>query len=135
MSQTFRYKQVMLLDDDDLDNFVNKKIIETAGFSNRVYVSTTGKNALEFLKNLCASHEEYQNIYPEVIFVDINMPMMDGFQFLEYFIRKHTNDLRHCKLVILTSSVNEGDRDRLKAISNEIVFINKPLSQDLLETI
>src|ERR1041384_951852 len=79
----FRFKQVMLLDDNELDNFINEKIIEASHFSERVYLTSSGKSALEFLNNLNVSGHESDGIYPEAIFIDINMPMMDGFQFID----------------------------------------------------
>jgi CheY-like chemotaxis protein len=80
---SYRYKYAMLLDDNELDNFINQKIIESNFFATNVYVNTSSKSALEFLNNLSISSTEKLNIFPEIIFVDLNMPMMDGFQFIE----------------------------------------------------
>ena len=128
----FKYKQVMLLDDNELDNFINKKMIEASYFSKNTYVNTNGKSALEFLNNLGASGIECPEIYPQVIFVDLNMPMMDGFQFIEHFKSNLEKHIPRPKLVILTSSVYDEDRQKSSALSEDIIFLNKPLTSDML---
>jgi DNA-binding LytR/AlgR family response regulator len=68
-----KYHSVMLIDDNSLDNFINKKLIETHGFAEKVMTYQEATEALEILKTSPASD------WPEVIFLDINMPEMDGF--------------------------------------------------------
>ena len=121
----YKYKYAMLLDDNELDNFINQKIIEANHFATKIYVNTGSKSALEFLNNLAVSSTEAANIFPEIIFVDLNMPMMDGFQFIE--------KLKSLKLVILTSSVNPEDKKKAGDIKLDITFLNKPLTQEMLE--
>ena len=69
---------VLLVDDNDTDNFISKRIIEITGFSNRVEVRNSGKSALDYLRE---NQENLENI-PNLIFLDINMPVVDGFVFL-----------------------------------------------------
>ena len=128
----YKYKYVMLLDDNELDNFINQKIIEANHFASKIYVNTGSKSALEFLNNLFISSTEAVNIFPEIIFVDLNMPMMDGFQFIENLKNKLPDQLKSLKLVILTSSVNPEDKKKANEISLDIAFLNKPLTPDML---
>ena len=72
---------VMLVDDNDTDNFISKRIIEITKFSNRVEVKSSGKGALDYLKE----HESEAENLPSIIFLDINMPVVDGFVFLYEF--------------------------------------------------
>ncbi|MBA2611035.1 MAG: response regulator [Bacteroidetes bacterium] len=123
----------MLLDDNELDNFINQKIIEANHFANKIYVNTGSKSALEFLNNLSISSTEAIDIFPEIIFVDLNMPMMDGFQFIENLKDKLPQKLKLLKLVILTSSVNPEDKKKASEIELDITFLNKPLTQEMLE--
>ena len=132
---TFKFKQVMLLDDNELDNFINEKIIEASHFSEKVYVSSSGKSALEFLANLATLGDTSDAIYPEAIFIDINMPIMDGFQFIDNLQNIPTNKIKDCKLVILTSSIYPEDRAKAQLISKDIIFLNKPLTAEMLNTI
>jgi CheY-like chemotaxis protein len=130
----YKYAYVMLVDDDDLDNFINEKILEGNLFAEKIYKNTSARAALEFLTNLSTLGDQFTHIFPEVIFIDINMPMMDGFQFIENF-KKNFTAMTHTKLVILTSSVYHEDRSKAEAISEDIIFLNKPLTKDLLEKI
>ena len=131
----YKYAHVMLIDDSELDNFINEKTLEANHFAKKVYVHTSAKSALEFLNNLVTIGKEYSDIYPQVIFIDINMPMMDGFQFIDHYKKNSEEQLQTPKLVILTSSVYNEDRQKANDISNEIIFLNKPLTKTMLDTI
>lgn len=128
----FRYKHAMLVDDNELDNFINQKILESNYFANKVYINTGAVSALEFLYNLTISGAEIKAVFPEVIFIDINMPMMNGFQFIEHLKNKFPEQLASLKLVILTSSDDPAEMVKAEAISRDIIFLNKPLTSDML---
>jgi CheY-like chemotaxis protein len=131
----YSYKYVMLIDDAELDNFINQKIIEASYFSEKIFVNTSGVSALEFLRNLLVTNASSPEIFPQVLFIDINMPIMDGFQFINNFKQISAAKKLNPKLVILTSSVSPQDRQRAKDISEDIVFLNKPLTKEMLENI
>ncbi len=131
----FRFRNVMLIDDNDLDNFINVKTLEANHFAEKIYTNTSAQSAIEFLNNLVTLGKDFSNIFPEVIFVDINMPMMDGFQFIEAFKKHAESHLLSPKLVILTSSVYHEDRQKALSISPDILFLNKPLTREMLLTI
>ena len=131
----YRFKQVMLLDDNELDNFINEKIIEANHFAEKIYVNSSGKSALEFLNNLATSGPSSDKIFPEAIFIDLNMPMMDGFQFIDNLKNVRGDKVKDCKLVILTSSIYPNDKAKALSISKDIIFMNKPLTNELLKTI
>jgi CheY-like chemotaxis protein len=128
----FKYRQVMLLDDNELDNFINEKVIEANHFSEKVYVNSSGKSALEFLNNLVVSGSAASELYPQAIFIDINMPMMDGFQFIDHLKKIDGEKIKTCKLVILTSSIYPEDRAKAMEIGENITFLNKPLTEVML---
>ena len=132
---TFKYNYAMLLDDNELDNFINQKTLEATSFANKIYINTSSKSALEFLKNLEISHSETLTFFPEIIFIDINMPMIDGFQFIENFKKTFSNRFINTKIVILTSSISQNDRIKADKISKGIIFLNKPLTKDALDQI
>lgn len=131
----YTYNNVMLIDDSELDNFINEKTLEGNHFAKKVYVHTSAKSALEFLSNLVTMGAEYSDVYPHVIFIDLNMPMMDGFQFIEQYKKNTEASLKKPKLVILTSSVYNEDRQKANEISSDIIFLNKPLTKAMLDTI
>lgn len=119
---------VMLVDDNETDNFIHKRIIELSGFSSNIIIKSSGKSALEFLG---ANHAQPEKL-PEVIFLDINMPIVDGFVFLFEFENFSESVRNKCKIVILSSSDSKRDIDRI--VDNEYVvhFITKPLSEEAL---
>jgi CheY-like chemotaxis protein len=122
---------VMLVDDNDTDNFINKRIIELTGFAYRIEIKNSGKSALEYLESV---KNDAGNL-PDLIFLDINMPIVDGFVFL-YEFEKFTEKIKDkCKIVILSSSDNQRDIDNI--VNNRLVvkFITKPLSEEALEEV
>jgi CheY-like chemotaxis protein len=131
MSETSKYKNVLLLDDNELDNFVNKKILGMANFAKNIYVNTSPLSALEFLKNI-SLNRSFTDIYPEVIFIDLNMPQMDGFQFIQAVFALSNLKLPSSRMVILTSSVAEEDEIKARSISEDIIFLRKPLTEEML---
>jgi len=124
----FYTDSILLIDDNDTDNFIHKRIIELAGFAKNVVVKNSGKSALEYLED-CKSKPE---TIPSVVFLDINMPIVDGFVFLFEFDNFTDEIKQNCKIVILSSSDNKKDIDRI--VDNEYVvnFITKPLSEESL---
>ena len=131
----YKYNQVMLVDDSELDNFINEKIIESANFSKKVYINTSSKSAIEFLNNIDLLGNLSPEVYPQLIFIDLNMPIIDGFQFINMLHLLNNENIKKCKLVILTSSVHPDDRKRAAEISDNITFLNKPLTQGMLNEI
>jgi CheY-like chemotaxis protein len=131
----YKYHTVMLIDDNELDNFINQKIIESNFFGENIYVNTSGISALEFLKNVLATKNLTDDLLPNVIFIDINMPLMDGFQFVEEYLKLWKNIKNKAKLVILTSSLSADDKNRAAKLGKDILFINKPLNEESLETV
>ncbi|MBK9283614.1 MAG: response regulator [Sphingobacteriaceae bacterium] len=131
----YKHKQVMLVDDNELDNFINEKIIESSEFAEKIYINTSSQSALEFLKNIDLIDLENTNVFPDIIFIDLNMPIIDGFQFIEALNEIESDRVKKCRRVILTSSVHPEDRLKAESISGDILFINKPLTKDILATI
>ena len=126
------YYAVMLIDDNEIDNLINQKMIEAASIAEHIYIHTGARSAIEFLRNLEKLDKETKNVMPEVIFLDIDMPLMDGFQFLDEFEKLSEETKKKCKVVMLTSSINPQDVNKSKKYSYVKKYINKPLSQDNL---
>lgn len=119
---------ILLVDDNDTDNFINSRIIELTNFANEIVIKNSGKKALEFLQE----RYDAKGSLPELILLDINMPIVDGFVFL-YEFESFPEDLKQkSKIAILSSSDNESDIERI--VNNEYVikFITKPLTEESL---
>ncbi len=132
-----KYNAVMLIDDNEIDNLINQKIIESSTISNHIFTHTGGKSAIEFLKNAekIAVAAGNQSLMPEIIFLDIDMPLMDGFQFLDEFENLSENIRTHCKIVMLTSSINSRDMKKAKRYTNVKEYLNKPLTKESLKAL
>ena len=124
-----RFRIVMLVDDSEIDNLINQKMIEASGIAEIIYTQTGARSAIEFLKNI-EKTGNYQAILPEVIFLDIDMPLMDGFQFLDEFEVLREETRKRIRIVMLTSSINPQDYSRSMKYSSVILFLNKPLAHE-----
>ena len=125
------HQLVMLVDDNDTDNFISQRIIEITEFSQRIVIKNSGKSALEYLESNANNPENL----PEIIFLDINMPIVDGFVFLYEFDKFPDQIKNHCKIIILSSSDNSRDIDKIVDNNYVIKFITKPLTEEALEVI
>src|SRR5882724_10800992 len=101
----YKYKLVVMVDDDDVDCFVTKKIIEDSNFSEKIVVFNSGKEGLEYLRK----NENNPEQLPEVIFLDILMPVMDGFGFLDEYDKLSDKIKSKCKIVLLSTSESFKD--------------------------
>ena len=122
---------VMLVDDNETDNFISKRIIELTNFAHEVEVKNSGKSALEYLEE----NKEDPGRLPEIIFLDINMPIVDGFVFLYEFEKFSEMVKNRCKVIILSSSDNKRDIDKIINNDHVIKFITKPLTENALNDI
>lgn len=122
---------VMLVDDNDTDNFISKRIIEITRFANRVETKNSGKAALDYLRD----NQQVPENLPNLIFLDINMPIVDGFVFLYEFEKFNDMVRNRCKVIILSSSDNKRDIDKIINNNHVIKFITKPLTEGALDEI
>jgi CheY-like chemotaxis protein len=126
-----KFNTVMLVDDNDTDNYISQRIMEISGFSDNILTNNNGKAALEYLEQ----HQNDVSKLPDIIFLDISMPIVDGYVFLYEFERYSQTVKDKCKVAILTSSDNKQDIDRMSG--NEFVFkyVIKPITEDVLNEI
>lgn len=120
--------RVLLVDDDRPTNYLNQRILKLSNPESQVISVLNGYEALEYLRKV----EKGEVIKPELIFLDINMPAMNGWEFLDEYEKLDHSLTGVIKIFILSTSSNELDID--KGLTHEFVldFIKKPLSKDVL---
>jgi len=126
---------VLLVDDSQSTNFYNRKLIEEAHMANKVVELESATEALEYMHQKGKFEDTATYPKPNIIFLDINMPKMDGFEFMERFEKLPKKERAHTLVVFLTTS--NWNKDRVKAFNNNLIhdFIEKPLERRILKKI
>ena len=119
----------MLIDDDADDNFFHSRVIAKCDAAETIVVRTSGRSALEYLR----SKHDLGEPLPDLIFLDVNMPGMTGWEFLEVYERLNAKPASSVIVVMLTTSENPDDR--AKAIAMNVEFSSKPLTRETLEEV
>jgi CheY-like chemotaxis protein len=118
-------KDIFLIDDDVLVNFLNLETIKDSYPDINVRSFESATEALESIKQLV---NILNSSLPQLILLDINMPVMDGWEFLDEFDQLPQHLLNHCKVIIHTSSIDPRDIEKAKSYPAVIDYITKPLN-------
>jgi len=129
--KTYKFDRVLLIDDNDIDNFINERMITTNSFSKGVIVKNSGESALQYLKE----NADNESNLPRIIFLDLNMPVMDGFAFLSEFEKLPDSVKKNCKVIVLSSSISPEDINRASTNPFVVKYVNKPLNEKYLAAI
>ena len=120
------YNTCLLVDDNYIDNIVTRKLLENSGFAENIIIHESPVKAMEALRD--------GSVTPDVIFLDIRMPTMDGFEFLELYDKLNINK-KGTKIYLLSSSLDPADIK--SSTDNKYItqFIHKPLTKQILAEI
>lgn len=126
-----KIKNVLLIDDSESDNFYHARKIRKMGISDNIHISYSGEEALEYLKS------ELDGIHPQptLIFLDINMPGMNGWEFLEAYEELEIAQQGEIVLTMLSNSIDERDRNRAEEFKSVKGYYSKPLNDEYLSSI
>ncbi len=118
---------LLVIDDDDINIFIIKKIVEKADLNINMVSKGNDQQAIAYIKDLIANQEQF----PNLMLIDINMPIMNGWEFIEAY--QMLNVQQNVDMYILSSSVYENDIEKTKSYPLVKGFISKPLSIDRLK--
>lgn len=126
---------IFCIDDDPITLMLCKKVITKSSFANEIITAQNGEEALQFFNTIkysntnCALQKS-----PQLIFLDLNMPVMGGWEFLDLFIKDDYSDFNTTtKVIILSSTIDPDDIEKAKTYPIIIDFLSKPITQSMLE--
>lgn len=120
---------ILCVDDDPITLMLCKKVIVKASFSNTIITAKNGEEALEYFNSIL---KKEQNKLPELIFLDLNMPVMDGWEFLDSFSTDKYSEVNSTNVIILSSTIDPEDLEKSKKYPMVIDFLSKPITTDML---
>ena len=126
-----KFERVMIIDDNFTDLYISSRIIVQNDFGKEVLKYTSASAALKFLLD----NQNDITRLPEVIFVDIYMPLMSGFEFLEHYNTLSQKFKNKCQLFVLSSTIEDSDILRAHTDKNVVQFLVKPVTKELLNRI
>ena len=123
-------KKILIVDDDEVDTYLSKRILSENDFTRDVVTASTVKEAIDYLS-------VHKTGFPEIIFLDLNMPGQNGLDFLESLNSLPTLQKNSTKIILLMNVVNSNDELTAKAKIHPLVFhiIEKPLTREKLDGI
>jgi CheY-like chemotaxis protein len=121
------FSHVHIIDDDTTTVFLLRMLMQRIGFSETITSSENGSVALTFL-----AEQTHSGQIPQLIFLDINMPVMNGWEFLEHCQSLHNGSLTIPPIVVLSSTVDPADERMARKSPHVVAFLNKPLTREHL---
>lgn len=122
--------KILCVDDDPITLMLCKKVISKTGFSKETETAQNGEEALKYFKNI--KEAENNNTIPQLIFLDLNMPVMGGWEFLDSFSSPEYTDFNEIQIVVLSSTIDPEDLKKAKKYPMVIDFLSKPISVSML---
>jgi CheY-like chemotaxis protein len=119
-------KNILLVDDDSIANFLIEKIIESTGLARNIFKALNGREALEYFYRV--------NDLPEVVLLDLNMPVMNGFEFMKAFQMLDLKGKEDVLVIMVTSSGNPSDIEKARSLGIRH-YLTKPISADMIRSI
>lgn len=124
---------ILLIDDNRADNEFHKINIRKAGVSDNVKIANGGEKALDYLDACAKNDHSVESPKPNIIYLDINMPGMDGFEFLQEYAKLDERLKSQVVIIMLTTSLNPDDQKRAMAFNEVTEFQNKPLTVEVIQ--
>ncbi len=123
-----KIERLLFIDDDELNNYIVHSILEDTRLVDYFDFKTDGENALQYLYKCQATQQ-----FPDLILVDLKMPVMDGFEFIEQYEKRFLQASPHTQLIVVTSSTREAEKQKALNFKSVTNFVNKPLNGEKLK--
>ncbi|MEQ8364230.1 MAG: response regulator [Cyclobacteriaceae bacterium] len=117
---------ICIIDDDDVYQYTVTRALKSDSLAKKILVFSDGEEAIDFLADNIANKENL----PDVIFLDVNMPIMDGWQFLEEYVKMKPRVGKQITIYMVTSSVDPVDVERAEKFSEISDYLVKPIHPD-----
>lgn len=128
--------KILCIDDDSITLMLSKMVISKASFSNEIITATNGEEALKYFDTLKNSNGDSKVAnHPQLVFLDLNMPVMGGWEFLDIFNTVDYSDFNTIKIIVLSSTIDPEDIEKAKKYPMVIDFLSKPITKEMLEYI
>ncbi|WP_413997693.1 response regulator [Flavobacterium sp. W1B] len=125
---------ILFIDDDPITLMLCKKTIAKTSFSHEIITAKNGEEALHYYDSLKQdAYEGRAKKLPQFIFLDLNMPVMGGWEFLDCFSSSDYSDYNSTKVVVLSSTIDPEDLEKAKKYPMVIDFLPKPISPSMLD--
>lgn len=128
-----KLKNVLLIEDDDIVNFYNEFLLKNKDFTENIAIARNGLQGIEYIKKARAGAEGHH--IPDLIFLDINMPIMNGFEFLEEYEKLEIKSVEKVLVVMLTSSMHPKDQEKAQSFRSVSEYMYKPLQEENIGSI
>jgi CheY-like chemotaxis protein len=127
---------ILFVDDDPITLMLCKMVISKAFFSKEIVTAKNGEEALIYFNTLKQINSDGElKRQPQLIFLDLNMPVMGGWEFLDSFSTANYSDYNKTNVIILSSTIDPEDLEKSKKYPMVIDFLSKPISKEMLEYI
>lgn len=123
--------KILCVDDDAITLMLCKKVIIKTGFSKETITAQNGEEALKYFDNIAENTDN--TTLPQLIFLDLNMPILGGWEFLDIFSEPKYSSFNKTKIVVLSSTIDPEDLEKAKKYPMVIDFLSKPISVSMLD--
>ena len=121
--ETNKINCILLIDDDNITNYINQRLLKKLNLTENIVTTNNGDEALKFIDEYCKANN---SCCPELIFMDVNMPGMKGFDFLEEFNKLDIANRNNIRIVVVSASSHEADKGKTEGM--DLPYLTKPLT-------
>ena len=128
---------ILCVDDDPITLMLCKMVIAKSSFASEIITAQNGEEALNYFDDLKLNNLGTEiKKYPSLVFLDWNMPVMDGWEFLDHFSKEeYTSAFKNTKVIVLSSTIDPNDIEKSKTYPMVLDFLSKPITKEIVENL